>query len=293
MFNNDFDIGVDISELQEAYKNATEYKFKSRFSFLREVNGLRPNCISCLLGITSAGKSTLLKAIIADIIQEHKALIWLTEEERSQYSIQIINASTEKLDSDKRSNMVFFQEGKRMEELKKIRKPSDASAYIIDKIILSGCDVVVFDNMTTSSLYDKFTPQGQAEIAQDIRAFIESSGKAFLYLAHTQKGINKSVNRLLGSEDIQGSSMLAKVSQYFFVLQTFDIGNSRHSYITTTKHRQHAEVKHTYFMLKFEHGRYSGDIICDFEQIANSFGARNRFKETSNWKSNEKNQRKF
>lgn len=271
--------------------NLTEF-YTSRFAFLREFRGLRPHYVHCLLGMASAGKSTLLKSIVADTIKKAPCLLWLSEEERDFYSKGIIDSFIGDMSKAKR-NLLWFEESneENRTELSKIGKNwKKAADYIIDVIIQSSCRVVFFDNITTSKLYEDFCPQDQSNIIGEIRAFTEKSGIVFFFLAHTQKGINSSLNRLLTTEDVQGSSGVSKKVECFFVLQTFEIENKKLSFINITKSRPiEGGVSSRFFNLSFSVNHYIGDKACSFEIIKEAFKLRN----TLEGKINEKNKGRF
>jgi hypothetical protein len=242
--------------------------------------------------MASAGKSTLLKGIVADTIKKTPCLLWLSEEERDFYSKGIIDSFIEDMSEAKR-NLFWFEESndENKDEIAKIgRNWKKAADYIIDVIIQSGCLVVFFDNITTSRLYEDFGPQEQSNIIGEIRAFTEKAGIVFLFLAHTQKGINSSLNRLLVTEDVQGSSGVSKKVECFFILQTFEIENKKISFINITKSRPiEGGVSSRFFNLNFSVNHYIGDKACGFETVKEAFKLRN----TLEGKSNEKNQRRF
>ena len=273
-------IGIQAQEvIQAALDNKTVF-YESRFGFLKEIGGIRPGFTHCLMGISSAGKSTLLKAIIADTIKKEKVLVWLSEEEVKNYSKGVIDAHIGEMGASKK-NILWFEESdeeneKEIENYKK--NPKAAANFIIQQMILSEAKVVFFDNLTTSSLYSSFFPSAQEMIFRTIRSFCSKSGIAFFYLAHTQKEINQAINRLLFPEDVQGSSILAKGSELFFILQTFDIGNRKESFIQISKTRPiEGGVKNKFFNMCFNGVYYSSDKICQFEDLSESFRSRNKF----------------
>lgn len=272
-------VGISAADCTESSMKHSTIFFNSRFNFLREVNGIRPSCTHCLLGLASAGKSTLMKAIVADTIKEKcKVLVWLSEEEVAPYSKGIIEAYVGAGLQDNKNKIFWFEESLHENEIDENSKTwTQAVNYIIDKIVLSGCNVVFFDNITTSDLYGKFSPQNQADIIKRIRSFCSRSNVAFFFLAHTSKNVNSSIPRLLTSEDVQGSSGVSKNTELFFILQTFDIGNRRFSFINITKSRPiEGGIKNRYFMLNFSGKSYSNDKTVEFEEINEAYKTRNK-----------------
>lgn len=283
---------ISSSGMIERYTiNMTEF-YTSRFGFLREFRGLRPHYVHCLLGMASAGKSTLLKAIVADTIKKTPCLIWLSEEENEFYSKGITDAFVGDM-SQAKKNLFWFEESfeENKDEIMQINKNWKKSAdYIIDVIIQSGCRVVFFDNITTSRLYEDFNPQEQSSIIGEIRSFTEKAGIVFFFLAHTTKGINSSINRLLVTEDVQGSSGVSKKVECFFILQTFEIENKKISFINITKSRPvEGGVKNRFYNLVYSVDHYLGDKGCNFDVLKDAFKLRN----TLEGRSNEKTQRRF
>lgn len=268
--------------MEKAAQGITTYH-ESRFEFLKEINGIRPGILHALMGLSSSGKSTVLKSVVADTIKSCKVLLWLSEEEAAFYSKGIVEAYIGNDLQQKKKNIVWFEESddENQEEIEAVKKnPNKAADYIIDVIIQSGCEVVFFDNITTSELYQEFSPQVQSTIIGKIRSFCGKSGVAFFFLTHTSKNINIYLNRLLTSEDVQGSSGVSKKTEVFFILQTFEIASSKVSFINIAKSRPvEGGVKNKFFNLKFSVNKYVGDRPCEFNVLNEAFRLRNKLTE--------------
>lgn len=268
--------------MEKAAQSVATYH-ESRFEFLKAINGIRPGVLHALMGLSSSGKSTLVKSVVADTIKGCRVLLWLSEEEAAFYSKGIIEAYIGNDLQQNKKNIVWFEESNEsnQEDIERVkRNPAKAADYIIDVIIQSGCQVVFFDNITTSELYQEFSPQVQSTIIGKIRSFCGKSGVAFFFLTHTSKNVNIYLNRLLTNEDVQGSSGVAKKAEVFFILQTFEIASSKVSFINISKSRPiEGGVKNKFFNLKFSVNKYIGDKACEFSVLNESFRLRNKLTE--------------
>lgn len=246
----------------------TKEFYPSRFGFLKQVCGIRPNSLMGLLGTPGSGKSTLLKSIIADTAERTKVLIYLTEEEPKDYQI-LLNLLKTNLD-----NVVFlsekklFHSGMTLEQMK---------LYFQEAVLSSGANVLFFDNITTSAIYESLNVRGQGEMVSFFNQLAEKNGICIFYVAHTKKEVTDNMGKLIEGEDVRGSNQLFQQSQYFFILQNVSINNDMFPILRIRKHRFH-EVTKKFFLLGYRESVYQYDRDIDFEKIAEIFKDRNQLR---------------
>lgn len=272
---------VSKSDIKNAVLDIEEKKFNSKFNFLKATNGIRPSALSFLLGKSGGGKSTLFKAIIADVSKNSEVIIWLSEEEKSFYSIDLFKADPEV----NFKNIKFFQEvTNRKKLLDMVAMLGVADTF---KEITNGMSdgIVFFDNLTTSCLYDGKKPEAQASILAELRDYAVNENIALFCAAHTQKNVNNGLNRLMEQEDIQGSSASTKTAAYFYILQLIDVLNTRQAFVMVSKHRGF-NPENKFYSLNFSNGSYVSDRAVGFEVVNETWKRRNRLtdKEIKNGK---------
>lgn len=264
---------VTKEEIKDSIIDAMEHKYPSKFAFLNEHNGIRPSSLSILLGTSGGGKSTLFKSIIADTCKEHEAIVWLSEEDKAQYSIDIMRTDQ----SANISNIFYFEERKYREYIKSLRHEDEVINALVDLIKAQKVGIVFFDNLTTSSFYDGRRPEVQAEILAGLRDAAIKENIALFCAAHVGK-MADGLTKMIRQDDIQGSSSSTKTAQFFYILHLIDVGDKRQAYIELKKHRGfNPQCK--FFKLKFENGAYISDSKSSFQDINETWGMRNRLTE--------------
>lgn len=266
-----FKQAASSSEIRETIKQEMVCHFKSRFKFLNEINGVRPGSLTGLLGISGSGKSTILKTIIVDTVENAKALVWLSEENVNQFSLGLLNVDA----NYKKDNLLFIEEGSiDQDELEKIRTTRKAFEYIRERIIKSCAKVVFIDNLTTSLFYSNFKPEQQTSFMSVLNSFCQEYNIAIFYVLHTKKEISQSHTKLIEGEDVRGCSQPYLMAGYFFILQTMQVGNITHAFLMIKKHRYQAP-KEKLFKLIYACGKYESDFACSFESMNEVFKTRN------------------
>lgn len=243
--------------------------FPSRFKFLQQVKGIRPNSMMGLLGTPGSGKSTVTKSIVADTAQYSKVLVYLTEEEVKDYQI-LLNVLGTNLD-----NVVFLHEKNML--ISSNMTLEQMKLYFEECVAASGANVVFFDNVTTSRMYEGHSVKQQGEMASFFAQLCEKYGISIFYVCHTKKDVTDNQGSLIEGEDVRGSNQLFQQSQYFFILQNISVNNDLFPMLRIRKHRFH-EIKNKFFLLVYKDSMYQCDRSIDFEYIADIFKQRNQLK---------------
>lgn len=255
-------------EIDESIRFHEKVFYPSRFNFLKQVNGIRPNSLMGLLGTPGSGKSTLLKSIVADTAEYTKVLVYLTEENPKDYQI-LLNVLKTNLE-----NVVFLHEkdlfhaNMTLEQMK---------MYFEESVAASGANVIFFDNITTSAIYEPLPVRQQGEMVSFFSRICEKYSISIFFVAHTKKEVTDNQSSLIEGEDTRGSNQLFQQSQYFFILQNFSVNNDKFPTLRIRKHRFH-KVKKFFFLLGFQDEAYRFDRDVDFEYVADIFKQRNQLK---------------
>lgn len=242
----------------------------SRFEFLRATNGIRPACLIGLMGTTGTGKSTLLKSIIADTAADHPVMVWLTEEPINQY-VAGIKKSKHNANFE---NIYFYHESDIGESVKE--KLDDLLFYFKEAVIQSGCRIVFMDNITTSAFYSShFGEKGQAKAIDSFTNFCHKHNVTIFYLIHTAKNVTDNSGKLIQGEDVRGSNKSFIMSDYFYILQRFEVASQFFTFLRIVKHRYHPTMEYKYYKLNFMDGYYYSDSGAAFDVINKAFMDRN------------------
>lgn len=257
-------------------KNATQF-FPSKFNFLNSHKGIRPGCISTLVGTSGSGKSTLAREIIIDSAKTDKeCFVWLSEESTIAYSMLIHELCPYKEIKDR-----ITIESEMDVPADVFRSVEYFMRYFKEQILDSNAEIVFIDNLTTSFMYsDRIRIDGQNKVATELRAIAEEYDIPIFIIAHTQKGIHDNGNHLISVDNIRGSAALSMTSAYAYALQSFkNEGGKQTSFIQVNKSRYHKGCANRFYGLKYDLGHYIGDIELKFEAVNEFFKLRNRLKD--------------
>ena len=240
-----------IEKIKQASQKHQIALWDSRFDFLKITKGIRPSCLIGLMGTTGTGKSTLLKSIIADSASEFSVMVWLSEEPVSQYVSGIEKATR----GANFQNILFCHEDDIGEAVKE--SLDDLLFYFFEKITESGARIVFLDNITTSALYSSsFGDKGQTKVINALKKFCHKRDITILYLVHTAKNVSDNSGKLIRGEDVRGTNMSYMASDYFYILQRFEIGSSFFTFLRVDKHRYHENILNKFYILHFKEGHY-------------------------------------
>ena len=198
---------------------------KTNFGFLQQHAGLRPGRYHLLLGPTSSGKTTVTRSILYDFLKNNPKKtvgIYLTEESVSDY------------END------YYQIEKSIDDFERMEIVSEKenSNGIFD-IAKNKHDLVIFDNLTTSTIYNDKRPHDQSTFLLELKREIESTMSALLVVAHTQKGITINHNSVIYSSNIRGNDTASSIAEFAYILQTIKVESNWYQFITSDKFRGH------------------------------------------------------
>lgn len=199
---------------------------KSRFTFINDHYGLRKGKVHTLISSSGVGKSTLSRSLIFDMAKENKVFLYSTEEDLKDTQTMFAMRDA---DNAILKNIIFCHEG----DLEKETSDVNEWLRLLEvKIKNSKCDILFFDNITTSSFYETKKPDVQAQIFSSLRVLARDCAIPLFLIAHTASTVRDDSQTLIRAEDIFGSKSPSRKSQFLYVYQRI-IGQSSPTGLTT------------------------------------------------------------
>jgi ABC-type iron transport system FetAB ATPase subunit len=258
------------TEEQEAYeKKNREIHFHSSLGFLNAHNGLRRGALHLAMATTGAGKSTLVRTLVRDVLFHPKndisVGVWLSEESTDDYKAQIAYG----IPSHPRLEKAYILSELEVKQNKKLA--------FIEWIKFYLPDVVIFDNVTTSYFYNDKTAKEQGEFILLLKELAIEHNFALVIIAHTDAKATDTMGRLINLNDIRGSKNLPNLVEFAYILQRFEIGTSYFSTIRVEKSRSQ-ELVHKLYQLHYEPRlrSFRGDTAIEFASFKEMYGKRNK-----------------
>jgi len=257
-------------EERKQYEDSlTETHFYSGLNFLNAHNGLRRKSMHLLLGTTGGGKSTMVRTLLRDIIfnpkNDAQVSVWLSEESTADYKSQVAYGLPSH-DRLLKTQLMSELETQRVSEL-----------LFREWLDMFRPDVLIFDNITTSQLYNDKTAKEQAAFVMLIKKLTVEYNMATLLVAHTDAKATDTMGRLINLNDVRGSKSIANLVEFAYVLQRFEIGTNYFSSLRVEKHRSQ-ELKHKLFSLNYnkELRSFVNDLPIQFEKFKEMYKERNK-----------------
>lgn len=227
------------------------YEFKTDYGFLKTHYGYRPGKIHMAIGLTSAGKSTLVRGMIRDIYKNNSQLtrvdLWLSEESCSDFLLEIASLD---ISNEARRSIRIFSENE---------MPKRTTYDEIFEHIKSDPPAILFiDNITTSQYHMNSSHEKQGEFASDLKSMIEgdgiSDGIACILIGHTSKTIKRTTTDLISIEDLRGHFGFGMIAQFSYVMQRFHIRDDIYNIISVQKKRGYSFANSEVYYLNYNQG---------------------------------------
>lgn len=243
----------------------------TKMNFLLAHNGLRPGCIHTILGTTGGGKSTLTRSIIRDFA--------FNKENSERKRTMLVLLSEETVDTFRTQLSYGVAEHERMFDIKVISEFEVAMSqqYLEEILAQHQPDVFLYDNLTTSKMYEGKRPHDQTEFCWWLKNLASNMKMATILVSHTTAEINDSINRLITTSDVRGSKTLGNISEFFYILQTFQSGSTRFPCLNIAKARGQ-EVHDRFYYLVYEKmfRQFTRDYVIQFDKVKEYYGKRNK-----------------
>ena len=273
---NGADFGQDVAEILIESNKAVD--FPTNLIFLKQHKGIRKGKMHLFIGVSGGGKSTLTRTILLDVTaalkKGKKVGVWLSEETSVEFLTQLAYSGVAHNAQLLLDRMVFFSEQDADNLLKSPKeKFEEFASFFSDE----NFDVVFFDNITTSNLYADKKPDVQVEIIKKLKAQAQKTETALVLIAHSGAAASANQNRLIEANDIRGSKQAVNLSEYVYLMQTFNIKSRVITTLRIEKSRSHS-VSEKFFQLGYDSimKTYSTARALDFEAFKAIFKERDK-----------------
>lgn len=265
-------INLSEEEKIELRKDLAKTYFSSNFRFLGNHKGFRKGALHLFMAVSGGGKSTLRVSLINDFLERNpgkRILLYLSEETVRDFKTQVsMNYSLLDL-----SRVFCLSESK-------LKNYCETKRQMLDAITLEAlrvqADIFIYDNLTTSSAYgQKYDDQ---ELAIDyLKQEIQQLNIPGILFIHTDSKIKKGHDRIIDQSDVRGSRTIANVSEYIYIMQSFEEENEISTVIILDKSRTHT-IKNKFYLLDYNRRerKYNYDSELTFGEFNELFANQNK-----------------
>ena len=262
---------ISKEEADRLQQEARTVYIHSKLGFLNAHNGLRPGCIHTLMGMSHAGKSTMVRTLVRD---------FAFNPENSKKKLKMhIRLSEESVEEFRRELSYGVPESERMLDITISSEMEDGlnQAGLHELIASVQPDVLIYDNITTSRYYSSKRPGEQAQWCAWMKKISKDLKTATILVAHTGTEITESLSRLINMNDLRGAKDLVNLSEFFYVFQRFEMKDSYYPILWVSKHRGQ-ELINKYYYLDYAPAvrSFVRDQAITFDQVKSNYAKRNR-----------------
>ena len=244
---------------------------ESHFKFISGHNGFRPGKCHLLMADTGAGKSTLARSMIYDILlslpKDKKLLLILSEESEMDYLIEIRKSGFD---------LKYLAKLEIITELE-YKKNAIAVKTHLGKYFTENEDIgfILFDNITSSCMYSGQQYHTQCLTAHWLKDIAAKINAPILVIVHTNN-TKKANKRLIDMNEIRDSKIISIISEFFYILNSISVNDEVFKIIEVCKHRTQS-ISHKLFLLHFDKKRsmYTKDTPLDYERVKLIFKDKN------------------
>jgi KaiC/GvpD/RAD55 family RecA-like ATPase len=247
-----------------------EIHFHSNFGWPNSHNGFRRGNMHLLIAGTGAGKSTLTRAIVSDLVlhknNDSTIAVWLSEETVDEYKalFSLGKSSNGKLlSTNANSELEITDLGELM---------------FFEWLHFVSPDIFIYDNITTSHFYVDKTPPEQAKFARKLKRTLKELNCAGIIIAHGDSQQTQQKSPLLDINNIRGSKTICNLAEFAYTFQMFSSEAAKATFLRIVKSRSQRVIHDTY-LLKYDSSSmsYVGDVAVPFSELKKANDERNRF----------------
>lgn len=198
----------------KAHNDRTIIGKNSKFTFIRDINGLMNKKSYLLLSGTGKGKSTICRSLAFDLSVESKVYFYSTEEQLDDWNY--FNSFSR----IKSENILFRGEDFFKDKVGGMSDADELLRLIAFDVVKNNCDVIIFDNLTTSFYYSSLKPNEQSVFFDKLKDMITKINVPMFIVAHTASDVGKYGPKILDGNDIRGSKHASNKSEYIFCFQS-------------------------------------------------------------------------
>lgn len=272
-----FPLGVDVTKenRDEIMLRKKARHFPTHMKLLSNHNGLRRNKMHLLVAPTGVGKSTLVRTLLVDFLQnnpEMNVLLWLTEETRDDFVDEFSFALDDRtIEIASKRLKVISEQSMGMNETR-----NDVIKYVDEIVEHYDFDLIICDNITTSKLYLSATHTQQEQTASWLKNLCKNDLALFI-IAHAGGSVQENTSKLLDENDIRGNKTLPNLAEFLYILQPMYVGNRLFQFLITKKHRGQ-QLHSKYIGVKYdkETSTFKESAFISFDEMKEIFKQRNR-----------------
>lgn len=264
--------------LKELTHRRDMYDYSTKLPFAKEHNGFRKGSVHLIVAATGAGKSTLRNTILTDILSCNKKIspyIYLSEESYEDFDI---SSARNKVIYDNAQRIKVFSEVDDSAMGRDINKNREEFAQMF---VNSNCDILIFDNLTTSSKIYGSKFEDQESFSGFIKQLTVGLNVPTICFAHTKSELMNPNLVSFGVDGVRGSKTIANTAQYGYVISSVENvkkgATARYTFLKVDKARGY-RVKSKLFYLVYDDDlkAYSNMQAIDFEDYKNRYSERDR-----------------
>lgn len=269
---------MDPYEIEQRKMEKQAYQFETSLSYLQCHKGMRKCNIHLYMGTSGSGKSTSLRTLICDIIKNNplvKIKLWLSEETIDDIKDEISKITDPEV-VPLLHNVIVTSEMEGMNRGSLLELKENFRAFVMDG---NEDGIVLFDNITTSALYEGLSPSQQASQQGWFKELCIASQKPFFFYAHTDAKVYDNMPRLINQNDIRGNKGITNIAQYLYISQRFEIANLYYPTLRIVKYRGYSVEDRLFYMdYNKETSTFHKDWVLPWKDFHQAFSVRNQLK---------------
>jgi hypothetical protein len=228
------------------------------------------------MGTSGQGKTTIARSVMTDIAKHHKIFFYGSEETLEQTQAMFSLRGTE---NEVLKNFFFCHE---LDIKKECNGDVNEWLRLLElKIMNERCEVLFFDNITTSCFYDGAKPDVQSKVVDGIMQILKSCNVAGFFIAHTANGVKDDQQALFSTSDVRGGKAITNRAEFVYAYQKFvgaatATGSTTPTYgtIRNLKARNY-DVGSTFLLsYNFDKREYTGDVKIPNTKFKEIYDAR-------------------